>query len=133
MRFTFYRRGIFGYIPLVNICYLLHQTIEKWLKLFVAVNGIPVSNSTWWRHDLNKLFEAAGGKEPIFLEIKETINGVDGFLLEHAYPGNLRYNETPLEIELHVGVLMQVAFVVRRVVKRWLRKGDYTRGYGNGS
>jgi hypothetical protein len=60
---SLYRRGAYGYSPLVTVCFLLYQALEKWLKVFIAVQGIPVSTKT---HDFYSRFEAAKKEEPAF-------------------------------------------------------------------
>lgn len=70
-----YRQGACGYLPLVTVCYLLHQTLEKWLKLLIAVRGI--SASTRGQHDLYNRINAIEALIPEFSEIREDIEKVD--------------------------------------------------------
>jgi hypothetical protein len=99
----------------------LHQAIEKWLKLFIAVRrveGVPTKGKN--AHNLGLFLKATGKVEPKFLDLLKKIEAVDGNLLEHKFPGDLRYNETPSDIERHVETLMSAAFTTRRLVKRCL-------------
>lgn len=112
-----YRQRACDYSPLVNVCYLLHQVIEKWLKLLIAVEGIHVSASG--QHDLYSRFEVL---EQYIPEFKGILTGMDPVLLGHKFPGNLRYGETPADIERHVETLIKVAFKVRWLAKRYLNQ-----------
>ncbi len=106
--------------------FLLHQTLEKWLKAFIAVQGITASARG--QHDLYRRFEAVENKESAFGEIWRMIKEVAPEILDHKFPGNLRYNETPADIEQYVEVLLKATFAVRRIVKRKLnetKEGHY--------
>ena len=112
------RRGTFGYIPLVNVCYLLHQAIEKWLKMLIAVQGVAVPRL----HELHLLLDAVAAREPQVMRIRDMIVEVDEVLLSQKFPSNLRYEETPPEVERYIDVLMRAAFMLRKIAKRWLRR-----------
>jgi HEPN domain-containing protein len=119
-----YRRGACNYLPIVNVCYLLHQAIEKWLKVLINVRGMTVSMKGNNAHNLRSFFETIAQQEPQFRRISSKIEEVDGRILEHRYPGNLRYNETAPEIKDFVEVLIVAAFETRRAVKRCLKRED---------
>mgnify|MGYP005841338443 CR=1 FL=1 len=124
-----YRQGACGYLPLVTVCFLLHQALEKWLKLIIAVRGIAVAAKQDEKqrvkpHDLYRLLTALDEKLPEFGEIRGEIEKVDPALMDHKFPGSLRYNETPAEIERYVRVLIPVAFKTRRLVKRYLNQEE---------
>lgn len=114
-----HRQGACGYLPLVTVCYLLHQALEKWLKLLIAVRGIHISTKT---HDLYRRFEAVEEAEPVFGDIRSQIEEIAPEIMAHKFPGNLRYNETPPDIERYVQVLIKAAFATRRLVKRTLKR-----------
>jgi HEPN domain-containing protein len=116
------RGGARGYLPLVTVCYLLHQAIEKWLKLLISVLSIGVSTKGTNAHNLRLFLTEIGKLEPEFLSIQDNIEVVDGEMLEHRFPGDLRYKETPSEIDLYIKVLLKAAFTTRRLVKRHLKK-----------
>ena len=117
-----YRQGACDYLPLVTICYLLHQALEKWLKLLIAVRGM--SASTKGQHDLYNRIKAIETSVPEFREIREKIEEMDPILMDHKFPGNLRYTETPADIEQYVEVLIPTVFKTRRLVKRCLSEED---------
>jgi len=117
---SLYRRGACSYKPVVTVCFLLHQTLEKWLKVFIAVQGIPVSDERRRPHDLYIRFQAAEEKEPAFKEIRQKIEEVEFKITDQKFPGGLRYNETPPEVEQYIGVLIETVFATRRLVKRRL-------------
>lgn len=117
---SLHRRGACGYSPFVTICFLLHQAMEKWLKAFIAVQGIQVSAKG--QHDLYSRFEAAESQAPQFESIRKIIEEVAPEILDHKFPGNLRYNETPTDIERYIEVLITATFAVRRLVKQQLEK-----------
>lgn len=119
---SLYRRGACGYLPLNNVCYLLHQAIEKWLKLFIAVGrveGVPTRGQH--AHDLRLFLTAIEALDPEFLRIRGMIEAVDGQMMDHRFPGSLRYEATKPETDQHVETLMSVAFRTRRLVKRCLK------------
>ncbi len=112
------RRKYSSFMPHVTICFLLHQATEKWLKLFLVTASLPEGSAS---HALRERFERAGGKEPDFLKVKDRIGEVDEEILENRFPGNLRYNETPEEVEDYIKILLYAAFRTRRLVKRFLK------------
>lgn len=109
------------YSPLTNVCYLLHQAVEKWIKVVHAVAGIPEVNAKKEGHDLGRLLEPLEAKYPEFSSIRTMIEEVDGGLLRQRFPADLRYEEIMPEIERYVAVLMRAAFLVRRTAKTWLQ------------
>lgn len=119
---SLYRRGACGYSPLVTICFLLHQAIEKWLKLLIAVQGLKIPTNG--QHDLHPRFTALEGLIPDLGRIRKEIETIDEKILTHRFPGDLRYNETPADIERYVNVLLRAAFKVRRIVKRYLKEAS---------
>ncbi|MDD5205078.1 MAG: HEPN domain-containing protein [Desulfobacterales bacterium] len=72
---SLYRRGACGYAPLNNVCYLLHQAIEKWLKLLIEVR---VGTSPQKNHDLFVLLSAIADLDPAFLSIRDEIEALEG-------------------------------------------------------
>jgi HEPN domain-containing protein len=117
---SLYRQGACGYSPLVIVCFLLHQALEKWLKAFIAVQGISVPKKG--QHDLLSRLEAAKTVEPAFADIQSKIEETEPAIMAHNFPGNLRYNETPPNIEQYVEVLIKAAFATRKLVKRALKR-----------
>lgn len=119
-----YREGACGYLPLVNICYLLLQSIEKWLKVFIAIQDISVATKGRDSHNLSRFFTALE-REEAFKVIRQRIERTDPKLLLHDFYVNLRYNDTPTEIENYIKTLIPAAFDTRRVVKRFLKRRQY--------
>jgi HEPN domain-containing protein len=113
-----YRHGACGYSPLVTVCFLLHQAMEKWLKAFIAVQGISVRPNG--QHDLLSRLEAAKSVQSAFADVQSKIEEIEPEIMAHTFPGNLRYTETPRDIERKVEVLIKAAFVTRRLVKQTL-------------
>lgn len=114
------RRKVCGYEPSVVICYLLHQAVEKWLKLLVYVRGLPVGDVRN-THNLDLLLELLQDTDPRFEAIRANIGNADRDLLRRKFASNLRYEETPPDISLHIDTLLPVAFAVRRLAKEKLR------------
>jgi HEPN domain-containing protein len=115
---SLYRQGACGYSALVTVCFLLHQALEKWLKAFIAVQGFRVSTKT---HDLYNRFQAVEEVDPAFGDIRSKLE-IAPEIMAHEFPGNLRYNETPPDIEQYVEVLIKAAFATRKLVKRALKR-----------
>lgn len=40
--------------------------------------------------------------------------------MDHKFPGNLRYNEIPTDIEQYIKVLIPAVFRIRRLAKQYL-------------
>ena len=117
---SLYRHGACGYSPLVTVCFLLHQSLEKWLKVFIAVQRISVP--TKGQHELLSRLEAAKTLEPAFADIQSKIEKIEPAIMAHNFPGNLRYNETPPDIEKYVEVLIKASFATRKLVKQALKR-----------
>lgn len=120
-----YREGACGYLPLVNICYLLLQSIEKWLKVFIAIQDISVPTKGPDSHNLSRFFTALSEREEACEVIRQRIERTDPKLLLHGFHVNLRYTGTPAEIENYIKTLIPAAFDTRRVVKRFLKRRQY--------
>ncbi len=120
---SLFRRGACGYLPLNNICYLLLQAIEKWLKLLIAVRGIPAPARGQNAHNLRSFFEAIAEQEPRFATIRDRMETMDGELLDHRFPGKLRYEELPQVDRTYIKTLLVAAFETRRIVKQCLKQG----------
>lgn len=116
---SLYRNGSCGYKPLVTVCYLLHQALEKWLKLFIAVKGIPLNAKT---HDLDSRIRAIEQIIDGLCDIRKDIEEIDPKLMDHKFPGDLRYNDTPPEIDEYINVLMHAVFRVRKLIKKHLNQ-----------
>lgn len=118
-------RGACGHLPLLNICYLLLQSIEKWLKVFIAIQDISVPTKGRDSHNLFRFFTALSERELAFKQIQEQIEATDPQLLSHNFYVNLRYNDTPTQIETYIETLIPAAFNTRRIVKRFLKRRLY--------
>ncbi len=120
-----YRQGACGYPPLLNVCYLLLQGIEKWLKVFIAIQDISVPTKGRDSHNLSRFFTALSEHEPDLEAIRQRIETTEPNLFSHDFYVNLRYTDTPTEIENYIEALMPAAFATRRVVKRFLKRRQY--------
>jgi HEPN domain-containing protein len=115
---SLYTRRACGYLPVVTVCFLLHQSIEKWLKAFLAVKAKPQPKT----HDLYQLLEAARKIEPKFMKVREDIEKVDSEILGQQFPSDIRYEDTRPDIEKDVEILLQAARATRRLVKQSLKE-----------
>ena len=118
-----YREGACGYLPLLNICYLLLQGIEKWLKVYIEIRDITgVSTKGRDSHNISRFFNAVAEREPDLERIQREVESIEPELLSHKFNVDLRYNDTPTEIENYIETLIPAAFDTRRVVKRFLKR-----------
>lgn len=119
------RRKHGDYCPIHDINYLLHQSIEKWLKAFLHVGeGIP---SKSWGHNLDALLSGCVQKDMEMIKVQAMLER-DEYLLRKDYPSNLRYREGEIydtyDLLDQFCILLEAAFTTRRVVKRWLRNNE---------
>jgi len=108
------------YVPLMNICYFLHQSIEKWLKLFLSIKGILAKGD---KHHLDKLLQRAESLDSQFADVRSEIDAIDPQILGPNFASStLRYGETLTEREIKsdIKALMKAAFKTRRLVKQCL-------------
>ncbi len=121
-----YRRCKNSYQPNPNICYLLHQTIEKWLKIYIQVKGILFPEKKRNTHSLASLLSRAGQQDQEFNTMLSQIDQADPIMSRHTYPEHLRYAEKPEMYEnvdgVHIGLLFRIVFRVRRIVKKAIRE-----------
>lgn len=127
---SMWRRGRCSHLPITNICYLLHQCIEKWLKAFLAINSLEIPKKYQRTHSLGKFLEIAKQRESLFAELRQKIADKEPKLLEASFPGNLRYSETPEEIEDYVKLLLCIVIDVRRIAKNNFRKVLFQQNEG---
>lgn len=109
------------YSPHSTICYLLHQSIEKWLKAFLEINGINMGKT----HNLFVLLKRAGEKDPFFTRSLQMLNQNASIILEEKFSSDLlRYsnNEELPKIDKLVAMLFPLAFKIRRIVKLRIRQ-----------
>lgn len=116
------RRKNSGYWPIHDVNYLLHQSIEKWLKAFLHIGEGTPSKS--WGHNLDALLIGCVQKDIKMAEVQVLLER-DDYLLRKDYPSNLRYREGEVydtyDLPDQFCILLEAAFTTRRVVKRWLR------------
>lgn len=116
------------YQPVPNICYLLHQTIEKWLKIYIQVEGIPFPENKQKTHSLTSLFSRIIGEDTThnFNSTLSQLDKADPMMTAHAYPEYLRYATKPEMYDsvytIHMRVLCNTAFRVRRITKQVITK-----------
>lgn len=112
------------YWPINDTNYLLHQSVEKWLKAFLHVgDGIPVKRG----HGLRGFLDGCIQKHPEMLKVQNILE-YDEFLLEQEYPSNLRYREgndyDTYNLQDQFCILIEAAFATRRIVKQWLKTNE---------
>ena len=114
-----------SYNPITQINYLLHQSIEKWLKTMLQIGpGKP------WGHDVGDLLESCIQKYSELSKVEQVLkmdeepSKSEYPLLKRDYPSNLRYREgdayNSYNLEDQFCILLEAAFLTRRLVKRWL-------------
>jgi HEPN domain-containing protein len=99
---------------LTNICYLLHQSLEKWLKFYLTDNASGYERN----HNLFKLLKAASEVDVRFEEILSRLDIEARATLKDNFASNdLRYAEIPPEIEIYISELLVALVEVRKWVK----------------
>lgn len=109
------------YFPHSTICYLLHQSIEKWLKAFLEINGITMGKT----HNLFVLLKRAGEKDEFFSRSLQLLDQNIPIVLEEKFSSDLlRYSnsEELLNTDKIVAMLFPLVFKIRRIVKSRIRQ-----------
>ncbi len=120
--------------PLNEICYLLHQSLEKWIKV-----ALQMSTGTFpHHHHLEKLLqpfciEESENNKP---ELKDVfrILSAEPALMGNNYPDHVRYRvrengeRVYRTLSPHARLLVDAVFLTRRLVKRWLKYKDESGG-----
>ncbi|MCX8171798.1 MAG: HEPN domain-containing protein [Candidatus Bathyarchaeota archaeon] len=123
------RKPPFGRYTPAHVCYLLHQSIEKWLKVLLLYNKGKYPKL----HNLDELFQNVIQSTDHHLSntisrVKDLIEEVDEWvessagvwelkILDRNFQDNLRYNkDDPNDVQ--VWVLLKCAFKIRKIVKR---------------
>jgi len=106
-----------GYLPLNNICYLLHQSLEKWLKIYLAMNGSEFE----FTHDLGYLLNVATRLDLSFHTIYCMLAPHGEVILDkRASSRNMRYGAGN-GLDEALDTLIRANFHTRRKVKRFLK------------
>lgn len=114
--------------PFNEICYLLHQSLEKWLKVAhqMCFEKIPKGSAG---HDLKELVEPFQTKpenksdKPDLSAVMRTLNA-EIILTNRQYPNRVRYREdtgSKFGLNAQAYFLRDAVFITRRLVKRWLK------------
>jgi len=108
--------------PLNDICYLLNQSLEKWLKVAIQLGH----DSFPKKHDLeDSLFPAASTYCPRLHEVIDILRRADPDLLDEHYPNRVRYREIEYSrLYAHSYILLDSVFETRRRVKTWIKNGS---------
>lgn len=111
-----------GYQPINQINFLLHQSIEKWLKTMLQIGtGKP------WGHDIHGFLESCIQKYSELGKVEQVLK-MDEELLKKNYPSSLRYREgdayNSYDLQDQFCILLEAAFLTRRLVKRWLKNNE---------
>jgi HEPN domain-containing protein len=72
-------------IPGPNICFLCHQSAEKYLKAFLVFHNVPPKKT----HDLIQLSKECIKLDPDFDSIKNPCADLNVFSIEARYPSSL--------------------------------------------
>ncbi len=117
--------------PFNEICYLLHQSLEKWIKVALQMSYGSFRRS----HNLgvllrplctNKLGVNKQKKKRIQgpeLDVVMEILGAEPVLIGKNYPDQIRYRESDTndyDLKNHVRILFKAVCRVRQLVKCWL-------------
>jgi HEPN domain-containing protein len=115
-----------GYIPYLSICYLCLQAIEKWLKVYLAVKKVAHK----FTHDIPAFLDIVIELDSQFLDVFYPLNTIEEYYFRKSKnkPANyssMRYETAPADIETHAKILLEAAFLTRRLVKRSIpRRSD---------
>lgn len=106
-----------------QICYLLHQSMEKWIKLGNQVSGSRKKLREYSKnHSLRFLLD-----EPLlgldFICIREWIEMADKRVLEQDFASSIRYS-SDFEVDAPdlVFLMLPIAFECRRAAKRLIKQ-----------
>lgn len=130
-----HERNPCGYYPASNICYLLHQSIEKSLKALLAITGKKYGKT----HSLHELFDNLSGHQittnyPKMTQqavrvminkinsIKSEIEGLDPRILDRRFQSNLRYDEVDPQIDEYIKLLMKSALKMQGILRYIIKK-----------
>lgn len=64
------------------VCFHTQQSVEKYLKAFLAHHGIPIKKI----HSLVALAKQASKKEPTFLDFMKEYKTLEAYYIESRYP-----------------------------------------------
>jgi len=116
--------------PFNEICYLLHQSLEKWIKVALQMSYGSFRPS----HDLSVLLrplctnKSSANKQkkrrqgPILDPVAELL-GEEPILMGRNYPDNIRYrtsNTDDYDLKKHMKVMFKAVCRARQLIKRWL-------------
>lgn len=112
------RHGAFGTPSPENVIYLLHQSIEKWLKVVIHTQqkNLPKKDQI---HDLEKLLGKTESYHACFSHIWQLLIEGNKFL-DEKYGKNIRYQSYD-NAENDIYLWIDAAFTTRRIAKRWLK------------
>jgi hypothetical protein len=115
-----------------QICYLLHQSMEKWIKLSNQIGGSSKNlRANGKNHSLKYLFD-----EPLlgteFVCICERIEIIDERILEQSFASAIRYSSV-FEVDAPnlAFLMLPIAFECRRTAKSYMKQkllGGETNG-----
>lgn len=112
--------------PLNQVCYLLHQSLEKWVKVALHMSSGRFIHS----HDLGKDLlpvlcndQPDLNKAPDLRPVKEILEAFP-LLKDNNYPSQVRYRENEkngYNLYAHLVILLDAVFLTRLLVKKWLK------------
>lgn len=117
--------------PLNEICYLLHQSLEKWIKVAHQMSFGRYPHS----HDLKELLlpflksnDSNNNDQKTTAETLDLSSvlrelNAEMILTDKNYPDRVRYRmkiEGKFSLNAHADILLQAVFLARRLIKCWL-------------
>jgi len=83
-------------IPVEIICYHCQQSVEKYLKGFISLNGGSIQKT----HDFVALNKCCAQYDSTFLDIEEDCLNLTDYGVQARYPFNLEINENDAQLAI---------------------------------
>ncbi|MDO8126261.1 MAG: HEPN domain-containing protein [Candidatus Brocadiales bacterium] len=80
---------------IAQICFHLHQAVEKYLKAFIIANELEFEKI----HDLVKLLKTCTTKKPVLTDLREACEFLNPFYIETRYPVSWPVHHTKEEAQ----------------------------------
>jgi hypothetical protein len=112
--------------PLNEVCYLLHQSLEKWLKVALQMSNGNFPHSHKIKEDILPEFCGENPditQKPDLREVRIFFGRLP-IVIDKSYPSYVRYRENNHSLNEHVEVLLGGVFLTRRLVKKWLKNRE---------
>lgn len=83
-------------VPVEIICYHCQQSVGKYLKGFISLNGGSIQKT----HDLVVLNKCCAGYDSTFSEVEDDCLNLIDYGIQTRYPFNLELNETDAQLAI---------------------------------